>query len=150
MRHFRALPAWVGQPVEVKRAAHERILGLHATVEPDGDSATFSVHLTNNKPMQVDIPIEDMAGVLSELHFASSAMVSRQQFKLDHGADKLLEMCESALKPIALDVLCDPITGDRLFIHQFDDHVPIVFRVPPFEVERNVAKITRFMRASLN
>lgn len=150
MRRIATLPDWLGQPVEVRSAASERILGLHASVDPDGDKATFSVHFTNNRPINVDIPIVDMAGVLSELHFASSAMVSRQQFKLDRGADKLLEMCESALRPTAFDVLFDPFTGDRLFVHQFDDHVPIVFRYTPADIERNLARMRAALRLALN
>jgi hypothetical protein len=150
MRRISTLPDWLGQPVEVRSNTTERILGLHASVDPDGDKATFSVHFTNNRPVNVDIPLEDMAGVLSELHYASTAMVARQQFKLDRGADKLLEMCESAMRPTAFDVLFDPLTGDRLFIHQFDDHTPIVFRVSANSTERNMAKLAAAFRLALN
>lgn len=115
-------------------ATEERVLGLRTNVSPDGDAAVFTVQFTNMPAFNVHIGIEEIFGIQHEVRTAAQLMGTRQRLKLDHGHQKLLEMCQTSLRPAWVEVLIDPITMDRLFILQFRDHSPVVIRQSPTEV----------------
>ena len=129
---------------------HERLLGLRSAVSPDGDSVSFACHYTHQKPFLVHVTIEEMGPILNEIRTASNIMVTRQRLKVDRGAQKMLELCESALRPVAHDVVIDPLTGDRLFIFQFSDHSPLVIRMTAVETDIGLFKLHEAVRRSQN
>lgn len=128
----------------------EHLLSLRSSVDVDGNAADFDLSFTNQHPFRAHIPFETMPMILTEIRRASALMLVRQQFHLDRGAGKLLELCETALRPANLEIIVDPRNGDRLFIHQFEDHSPIAFRVTPMEVYANLARIAGAMTRALN
>lgn len=128
----------------------EHLLALRSSVDLDGAAADFDLHFTNQAPFRAHIPFDTMPLILTEIRRAAGLMLVRQQFQLDHGAEKLLELCETALRPAHLEVIIDPRNGDRLFIHQFDDHAPIAFRLSPVEVQANLGYIAGQMAKSLH
>lgn len=116
-----------------------RLRRLRGQVDADGGEAVFEVALTNKKPFSVVVASCEMPQFFTEIRRAQMLMALRQRLHLDHGAARLLELCETALQPVSVDMLSDPATNDHLVVHQFDDHAPIIFRFAPGELVRRLA-----------
>lgn len=112
----------------------ERLLRLRSSVTPEGDTASLAFQFTSQGRLVIEVPFVDMGPILNEVRTASTVMVARQRLKLDRGLDKIMEICEHAIRPIDQRVLIDPATGDRLFVLQFADHLPMCIRMSPDEV----------------
>lgn len=124
-------------PDSVKRPSiktHEKLIGIEAAVHEDGDATSFAVNYTNHKPFRVHVGIEEIPPILHEIRSAALAMMRIQAMKLDRGKDKLLEIAERALRPIDLQVLIDPLTADRVWVMQFNEHAPLAIRQTPHEI----------------
>lgn len=111
----------------------ESLLSLSGGVDLDGGAATFDVLLTNQPAFRAVIPFGMMPQVMTEIRRASAVMLHRQHLRLDKGAEALLELCETALRPARVEVIVDPRNQDRLIVHQFGDHPPLVFRFDPLQ-----------------
>jgi hypothetical protein len=130
-------------PIEVSTRNHERLVGLQASVHPDGDATSFAIHFTNGPPFKVLCPLNEMPGIFSEIRYASTLMLNRQQLHLDRGASTLLELCEGALRPANVEPMIDPLTWDRLFLLQFHDHAPIVIRMSAVETHGALMRLAK-------
>lgn len=119
----------------------EHLLGIRGGVDLDGGAAHFDVAFTNQTAFRAAIPFNVMPVVLAEIRAASALMLQRQSIHLDRGQEALLSLCETALRPAQVDVLIDPLTGDRIFLHQFFDHAPIALRASPLEHQMHMAAI---------
>ena len=149
MGYFHRAIKGLEQP-EPQSIVHEHLVGLHAEVHPDGDSASVAVQFTNQPAFRVYVPITQAAEVMTELNAATALMVQRQSFKLDKGASKLLEMCETAMRPAAIEVIVDPVTHDSVFIHHFAGHQPITIRISAEELPIFLAKLAAAISRSAN
>lgn len=116
---------------------HEKLVGIEAAVDSAGDFTSFAVNYTNQKPFRVHVGIEEIAPILHEIRMAALAMMDIQALKIDRGHDKLLELARHALRPIDLQIIIEPWTGDRIFFLQFADHAPLAIRRTPEEVIRS-------------
>lgn len=91
-----------------------------------------------------------MSPIFSEIRYASSLMLNRQELHIDHGASSMLELCQGALRPCAVEPLIDPLTWDRLFIIQFLDHAPIAIRMSAVETHQSLMRLARVSAAAAN
>lgn len=140
-------------PADVRRpsiSTHEKLIGIEASVHPDGDATSFAVNYTNHAPFRVHVGLEEIAPILHEIRMAALAMMDLQKMKLDRGQEKLLELAQHALRPSALHVLIDPLTADRIFILLFNDHAPLAIRRTPAEVMHGKLLLARAEAASLH
>jgi hypothetical protein len=143
-----ASPGFPPGPIPV--ATTENLLGIRGAVDHDGGTAFFDVAFTNQHAFRASVPFEVMPLVLAEINAASTAMLRRQSLQLDKGAAALLELCEAALRPASVDVVVDPRTHDRLFIHHFFHQAPVVFRVSPLDTQRNMSRVAVRLRQMLH
>lgn len=141
---------WSERPPEPAESGHERLIGLRASVSDDGEATSFAIQFTNQAAFKVHVPLVQIAGILDEIRYASETMVNRQQIKLDRGASKLLELCETALRPAIVQILIDPVNQDRLFILQFTDHAPLSFRISALELPLILKQLASAIARSLN
>jgi len=134
--------------VEPQSRTAQRLLALRSKVASDGSATRFTVAVTNIAPFVVKVPFADMANVFAEIRHAQATMARRQNLALDRGAGGLLELCELALRPVRVDFRVDPVTGDILCVHQFDDHAPVALRVSPADAIDNVGDMMQVVRQS--
>jgi hypothetical protein len=132
------------------RNSTEILRGIRGGVDLDGGTAHFDVAFTNQNAFRGQIPFEVMPLVLAEIRAASALMLRRQQLRLDHGHDTMLALMDTALRPAQVEAIVDPLTHDRIIIHQFYDHAPILFRLSPLELQMNMATIHAAMRRMLH
>jgi hypothetical protein len=126
----------VSAPIALRnKETHEHLLDLRANVHSDGDATSFAVAFTNQKPFKVKVSFEEMAPILNELRYASNLMMSRQRRKLDGGAQKMMDLVEHALRPTHIEIIVNPVTGDRVFILLFDDHAPMAIAISPADLQ---------------
>lgn len=137
-------------PVEPTSTIPEYLMGMRSSVATDGSGTLFDLAFTNQKPFRLLVPFNGMPAIFSEIRHAQVLMIQRQRMHLDRGAEQMLELCETALRPSHLDVLVDPHNGDRLFIHQFEHHAPVAFRVSPVDVMANLAIINLVLSRATN
>ena len=116
----------------------EYLLGLRSSVATDGAGTIFDVAITNQRPFRLHIPLAGIGTIFSEVRQAQALMQHRQRQQFDGSAERLLELCGTALRPRHLEVLRDPASGDHLFVTQFDDHAPIVLRVGAAQLVANL------------
>jgi len=116
-------------PIEVGNGEPERLIGLRSAVDHEGEFVSFDLHFTNQHPFKLRIEPAEMASIFSEIRQASTVMLTRQRLHLDHGASRLLEMMEAALRPDTFDAVMDPTNLDRVLIYQFAQHAPIAIRM---------------------
>jgi hypothetical protein len=126
------------------------LLGMRAAVTPDGSAALFHVDYLGRRPIVVLVPFAQMPEIYAEARRAWALMQHRQRLQLDHGAAGLLELCQAAIRPVSMDVLADPLTGDSLFVHQFLEHPPVVIRVAPHEVRQNLEATRAAVKRQMN
>lgn len=137
-------------PIALRETTQEFILDLRAIVQPDGDATNISISLTNLKPFKVKVPFEEMAPILNELRYASNLMMQRQRLKLDRGARKMMDLVEHALRPSHIEILIDPVSGDRIFILIFEDHAPMAIRMTSDDVSICIANLADVAAKSTN
>lgn len=108
---------------------HERLVRLKAHVLPDGEGTSFTVKYLNKEEFKVYIPMEQIAMVFGEVKYAANAMLKRQSQTHDRGARKLKELADLSTSPKCMDVMTDPVNGDRLIVFQFGNQAPSVLRM---------------------
>lgn len=138
------------EPREPKSKTRELLLGMKTEIDPDGDAASVSLEFSNITPFRCHVPLLQAASIMNELRYASVQMIEKQHLKLDHGASKVLELCEAAIRPSVIQVMVDPTTHDRLFLFQFDHQAPIAVRVSPLELPVMLAQLARAVAHSVN
>lgn len=128
----------------------ENLLTIRSAVDFDGAAADFRLHFTNQHPFVAHVPFVDMPAIFSEIRHAVTLMVNRRQALPDRGAAALLELCATALRPAIIQILVDPLTADRLFLFQFEDHAPISLRISPLELEGMLQDLAAAIARSKN
>lgn len=98
-------------------------------LDTQGEHVNFEVSYMGRPSFIVNVGLDKVSAVLHEVRYASMIMFHRQRLRLDRGMEKLLELCETAMRPREVEVLPDPSSGDRLLIFQFNDHSPMVLRM---------------------
>lgn len=129
--------------VEPLSLCAERVLNIRGTVSQDGDNSRFYLAFTNQKPFMVDVPFRAMPAIFAEIRHAQALMVQRQRLHLDGGAEKLLELAQTALRVANVEFLLDPLTADLITIHQFEDHAPMAVRVGPLDLQGNLQRLAQ-------
>jgi hypothetical protein len=130
-------------PIEVSSRNHERLVGLQASVHPDGEATSFAIHFTNGPAFKVLVPLAEMPAIFSEIRYASTLMLNRQELHLDHGAASILELVENAIRPCNVEPMIDPLTWDRIFMFQFLDHAPLAIRMSAIETHATLMRLAQ-------
>lgn len=137
-------------PPEPTTKRHELLVGLRASIQPDGEAASIAVQFTNIKPFNVHVPLLQAASIVNEMRAAAAGMIERQYLKLDRGAGYVLELCEAAQHPAVIQIMVDPITQDRLFLFQFDHDGPVSLRISALELPMMLAQLARAIARASN
>lgn len=103
------------------------LLGLKAKIDPEGNDACLTFYTTEGE-IRLAAQIDNLSTVQSEIRSAAILMQYRQTQKRDQGESALNDMLMTALRPEAASVVVDGKTGDRQFILQFADRLPIVIQ----------------------
>lgn len=141
------LPSFqLGEPGDVRSAAQERIAGLRGDVDGDGGAASFRVQFTNQRPFRVLIPFAEMPAILHEFRVASAEMVNRQAHSWDGGAEAMMEMCRTALRPSHIDGMIDRRNWDRTYFMQFREHAPLAITLSLTEAKSLRAQMDALAR----
>lgn len=145
-------PVVAGAPqlLDIGDGHHERLLALKAEVMPDGSATSFTCCFTNGPAFRVLVGFDEISPIFNTIKQASNLMVNRSRFLPDGGNLRLMELARAALRPADSDVLVDPLTGDRVFIHQFHDHSPIAIRHSIVEIDLLRARYWEAVARSLN
>jgi hypothetical protein len=128
----------------------ERITALRSTVDHEGAATNFALRLTSGQSLNIQIPFRDMSGIFAEINHAATLMLNRQRLHLDRGASAILELFETALHPTTIEPMIDPISLDRLFLFQFDDHAPFAVRLSVMETFQAQMRYAQFCARSMN
>lgn len=126
----------------VSQAAESmELLGLRAIVHPDGADASITLH-TSDGVICLSAQLEQVAAVQTEIRSAALLMQYRQTMVIDEGEDALKELLRAAPRPASSTVVVDATTGDRMFIMQFADRLPIVIRMAPEQVNELLGELS--------
>lgn len=125
------------------------LLGLRAVIHPEGDDANLTFYTTGGE-IKLAAHIEHLSTVQTEIRAAAILMQYRQTKKSDEGEAALNDMLHAALRPAAVSVLVDSKTGDRQFVLQFSDRLPIVIQLSPDQLNAVLANISVESRRTAN
>lgn len=131
---------------KITMAGHERVAGLRATVHDDGAAALFAVQFTNQHPFKVLIPFHEMPAIMNEFRVAAGVMTARAAEAPDQGHMRMLELCSAALRPHYVDGMIERLSGDRIYLMQFEDHAPVAIRISADMAFRLRQKMDRLAR----
>lgn len=137
-------------PQEPMSTRQDRLVGLRAEVEPDGEATSFALQYTNHEPFQIRMPLLQAVSVMNEMRVATLAMIDRQRLKLDRGAGYIREICERAKRPSVVQIMVDPISQDRTFLFQFENEPPITVRISAEEMPMVLAQMARAAAKAAN
>lgn len=112
---------------------YPELLGLQATVHPDGAEAMLMLHMKTGD-ICIAAKIDQVSAAHMEIRSAAVLMQHRQCMNKDGGESSIASLMRSALRPITATCVIDPATGDRFFILQFADRLPIAIRMTPEQV----------------
>lgn len=116
-------------------------------MDADGLAATFGVRYAGLGTIDVEIPFDQINGILGELSFARDSMYDRQM--MGRGAG-LLAPATHAVRPAAIEITVDPITKDRIFRLHFENHAPFSFRVGAVDLAVALAQMAIAVAKSSN
>jgi len=136
----------LGEPGEVRSVAQERVSALRGEVYPDGGAASFRVQFTNQRAFRVLIPFAEMPAILHEFRVASAVMVNRQASTVDGGAESMMELCRTALRPVRIEGMIDRRSWERTYIMQFRDHAPLAITLTLAEAQSLRAQMDALAR----
>lgn len=123
-------------------ADNAELLAVRAKIHPEGSDATLTLFTTSG---QIDLTarIQHFASVVAELRAASHLMQYRQTQTYDEGETTLRDMILAAAEPAAVAVIGDSSTGDKTFVLQFGDRLPVVFRLGAEQLNGILEEIRR-------
>lgn len=138
--------------VETELVDHdqEKMLGIHGSVSVDGDIADFVVSYKDRAPHNVAVPFAAMGPLYHEVRCAARLMLYRQRLKMDRGAESMMELLETALRPATIEFEIDDTTGDRFMILQFSEHMPLVLRMSQAQIHDALGKLKECVARSAN
>lgn len=130
-------------------AEHAELLAVQAAVHPDGADARITLH-TSEGMIQLTIPFDRISAAHAEIRHASILMLYRQTLPVERSHNPLNDLLLTAMEPSRVSVVVDQSTGDRLFIQQFVDRMPIVTRMSVEAVNRTFEEVVRASRNAAN
>lgn len=110
------------------RNENPELLAIRAKIHPEGCDAILTLHTTNGR-IDLTARIQNFGIIVAELRSASHLMQYRQTLTADEGEATLRDMINAAVQPAEVAVIGDSSTGDKTFVLQFGDRLPIVFRL---------------------
>lgn len=132
-----------------KSAVTQELFGVRAIVHPDGLDAKISLHTTDGR-IELSVPIGQIAAAHAEIRSAAILMLHRQSMKKDQGTAMFDELLLTALKPTRCTPIIDRKTGDRVFVLQFPDRLPIVIQMSPELVAESLTDLSAISMKAAN
>lgn len=139
------MPLFWGQKYcseQIDDTSCEKLLTASGTVSPDGAETIFRVQYTNQEAFNVHVEFNEIGWIEHEVQAARKLMQARLRLKLDRGAQELVAISETALRPIETEVILDPMSGDQVIVHQFENQSPLGIRLSPGDVHGLLLRIT--------
>lgn len=125
------------------------LLAVRAKVHPDGAEAQLTVH-TSLGSLAVNVGHDVASAVLAEVQTATMLMLYRQTMRPDDGITAFDDVLATALRPDECHVMVDSRTGERLFVLQFRDRLPLAIRMTPEQVGDSLAQLGQVSRRTAN
>lgn len=129
--------------------AHDQeLLAVKTTVHPDGSDAQVTLHTTRGS-INLTIAFEQISAAIAEIQQASLLMLYRQTTP-GASTNPMARLLDAALRPTNVSVVIDPETGDRIFIHQFAERMPIITRMSAAQVFSTLDELSSAAKKSAN
>lgn len=128
----------------------EEILGIQTAVDPKGVDVSITLHTAAATTITVRVPYDRIAALDAAIHHAAILMHYRQSMAQDEGEQAMHSLRRTALRPASVHVTVDGQTGDRVFVQQFTDHMPIVTAMSAESVNAALDDLALAVRLAAN